>query len=83
LIALHRSRKGAAPEVVNVAIGDLSEGAVLVVFPGPDQADAKAQAVDALAGVADTDVAGNVIYSFDAVADESVADRSAVEGCLP
>ena len=70
-------------EVVNVPIGDLSEGAVLVVFPGPDQAEAEAQAVAALAGVANTQVAGNVIYGFDAVADETPDDQSAVEGCLP
>ena len=58
-------------EAVSVAIGDLDEGAALVVFGGEEQAEAEAEAVDALAGVANTEVAGNVIWGLDAAADET------------
>jgi hypothetical protein len=70
-------------EKVYVAIGDSEQGAVLAVFESAEAADAEAVAFDALAGVADTEVSGNVAYGFDATAGETPDDEAALEGCLP
>ena len=43
----------------------------------PNEADASA-----LIGVSATEVTGNVVWGFDAAADETPDDQAAVEGCL-
>ncbi len=68
---------------VAVPVGDLDEGAVLVVFGAPDEAAFEADAVDALAGVAETEVQGSVIYGFDSSAEQTPDDEAALESCLP
>ena len=68
---------------VELPLGDLDQGAAFVVFP--DEASAKAADKDAsaLVGVSPTELTGNVVWGFDAAADESPDDQQAVEACLP
>jgi hypothetical protein len=70
-------------EKVYLALGDSDEAAVFAVFASAEAAEAEAEAFDALGGVANTQVAGNIAYGFDAGADETPEDEAAVEGCLP
>ena len=70
-------------EKVYVAIGDSDQGAVLAVFDSAEAADAELEAFSALGGVANSQVAGNVAWGFDATAGETPEDEEAVEGCLP
>ena len=64
-------------------LGDLDQGAEFAVFA--NEADAKANEADAsaLIGVSPTELTGNVVWGFDAAADETPDDQAAVEGCLP
>ena len=68
---------------VELPLGDLDQGAAFVVFP--DEASAKAADKDAsaLVGVSPTELTGNVVWGFDAAADQSPDDQQAVEACLP
>ena len=68
---------------IAVAVGDLDEGAVVVVFGAPDEAAFEFDAVDALAGVAGMELQGKVIYGFDSSAEQTPDDEAALEGCLP
>jgi hypothetical protein len=70
-------------EKVYLALGDSDQAAVFAVFDSAEAADAEGEAFDALGGVADTQVSGNVAWGFDSAAEETPDDEAAVEGCLP
>ena len=64
-------------------LGDLDQGAEFAVFA--NEADAKANEADASAviGVSPTELSDNVVWGFDAGADETPDDQAAVGAACP
>ena len=69
--------------LVEMPLGDLEQGAAFVVFPSEDEAQTGEEDASALIGVSPSELTGNVVWGFDASADETPEDESAVEACLP
>jgi hypothetical protein len=75
---------GVEAEHTNVVmpLGDLDQGAEFAVFATGADAKANDEDASALIGVSPTELTGNVVWGFDAAADETPDDQAAVEGCL-
>jgi hypothetical protein len=73
-----------APHVnIVMALNTLDQGAEFAVFDSIEEAEANAEDVAALMGVSPTETTANVVWGFDASADETPADVRKVELCLP
>jgi hypothetical protein len=70
-------------EKLDVPLEDLDQGASIVVFESAEAAEAEAEAADVAMGVAETTVAGNVIWGIDSSVAEPEDAEAAIEGCLP
>jgi hypothetical protein len=67
---------------VVMPLGDLEQGAQFAVFASESEAKANEADASALIGVSPTELTANVVWGFDAAADETPDDQAAVEGCL-
>jgi hypothetical protein len=70
-------------EKVDVALEDLEQGAVVIVFPSAEDAESEESTAEVAAGVADTQLAGNTIWGVDAAVDDPDAAEAAIKGCVP
>ncbi len=70
-------------EKLDVPLEDLDQGASIVVFEDAETAESEAEAADVAMGVAETTVAGNVIWGTDSSVSEPEDAEAAIEGCVP
>ncbi|UJA19537.1 hypothetical protein HJD18_04480 [Thermoleophilia bacterium SCSIO 60948] len=70
-------------EVVDLSLGDSDQAAVFVILDSPEAAKKDVEEIGTLAGVAFPEARGNVVFGFDATADETPEDEAAVDACLP
>jgi hypothetical protein len=68
---------------LDVALGGLDQGALVVVFGSEEDAPAQAENVGIAGGVADVQATGNAVWGIDSAADETEEEAASIEGCMP
>jgi hypothetical protein len=70
-------------ERLDIALGDLAQGGLVVVFESEQDAEAQEPNVEAGGGISQVEVTGNAVWGIDAAAGESEQERASIEGCMP